>query len=392
MTVRIAEIRRVLKPTGSFFLHCDPTVSHYVKLVCDAIFVAQGGDFQNEIIWSYRRWPAVAYQFQRMHDVILFYSKSNDKGRTFNVMFEPNSESYQRRFKGKTNILDKENPTRKLKVDADSKGLALRDVWDIPIIAGSSKERLGYPTQKPEALLERIIKASSNEGDTVLDAYCGCGTTTSVAQRLNRHWIGIDITYRSISIVLRRLEQQYGKEVLKRITLNGIPRDMESAQALAHKQDDRVRKEFEKWAVITYSNNRAIINDKKGADRGIDGIAYFMKDRKDNAKIVFQVKSGGVKRSDVATLRGDMEREQAAIAILITLEKPTHAMIEEAKAAGIFEHEMMGRSYDRMQIVTVKEIIEQDKRLDVPTSLEVLKAARRAVEGGDQLGLEYSAA
>lgn len=391
MTVRIAEIRRVLKSTGSFYLHCDPTASHYLKLVCDALFVAQGGDFQNEIIWSYRRWPAVAYQFQRMHDVILFYSKGKDKGRTFNVMYEENSESYKRRFKGKTNMLDPQNPTRKLKVDAESKGLALRDVWDIPIIAGSSKERLGYPTQKPEALLERIIKASSNESDTMLDAYCGCGTSIAVAQRLNRRWIGMDITYQSISLVLRRLEKAYGKEALSHITLAGIPRDMESAVALAHKRDDRVRKEFEKWAVLTYTNNRAIINDKKGADRGIDGTAYFMTSKKDNAKIVFQVKSGGVKRSDVATLRGDMEREQAAMAVLITLEKPSHAMLEEAKAAGTYEHEMMGRSYGRIQLVTVKEIIEQDRRLDVPTSLEVLKAARRAANG-NQLGLEYDVA
>jgi site-specific DNA-methyltransferase (adenine-specific) len=191
--------------------------------------------------------------------------------------------------------------------------------------------------------------------------------------------------------VLRRLEKDFGEKVLNYVTLDGIPRDVESAVALAHKKDDRLRKEFEKWAVLTYTNNRALINDKKGADRGIDGTAYFMTTKKDNAKIVFQVKSGGVKRSDVATLRGDMEREKAVMAVLITLEKPTHSMTEDAKAAGTFYHEMMNRSYDKIQIVTVQEIIEQDKRLDIPMSLEVMKAARSVVKE-TQLGLEYSAA
>ncbi len=261
-----------------------------------------------------------------------------------------------------------------------------RDVWEIPSIGSDSAERLGYPTQKPESLLSKIIAASSNEGDTILDAYCGCGTTIVAAERLKRNWIGIDITYQSVSLVLRRLENAFGKKVLDDISLNGIPRDMKSASALANKKDDRLRKEFEKWAVLTYTNNRAIINDRKGADRGIDGVAYFMTGKKDNAKIIFQVKSGGVKRNDIATLRGDMEREKAALAVLITLEKPTKPMIEEAKAAGQYHHEQMGRSYDRIQIVTIQEILEQDKRLDVPMSLEVLKNAQREIES-NQLSL-----
>ena len=293
-------------------------------------------------------------------------------------------------------ILRKQDGTPRLdgrKVFLDEKlGKPLGSVWaDIERIANTSSERLGYPTQKPEALLERIISASSNEGDTVLDAYCGCGTTTSVAQRLKRRWVGIDITYQSISLVLRRLEQTFGSKVLANISLAGIPRDIESAIALAHKQDDRLRKEFEKWAVLTYTINRAVISDKKGADQGIDGVAYFMIGKKENATIIFQVKSGHVDRSDIATLRGDMQREDATLAVLITLEKPTGPMVKEAKAAGTYYHEMMNRSYDRIQIVTVSEIIEQDKRLDVPTSLDVLKAARRAA-GGSQLDLEYSAA
>src|SRR3972149_10863429 len=179
------------------------------------------------------------------------------------------------------------------------KGSPLQDIWvDIDPPNSGSDESLGYQTQKPESLLERIIESSTKEGDTVLDAYCGCGTSVAVAQRLKRKWIGIDITYQSISLVLRRLEDTFGADALDTITTDGIPKDMQSAIALAHKDDDRLRKEFEKWAVLTYTNNRAVINEKKGADAGIDARAYFMTGKKDNAKIIFQVKSGKVKRDD----------------------------------------------------------------------------------------------
>ncbi len=226
------------------------------------------------------------------------------------------------------------------KKDYGEKALPI-DVLYVATPHTASNERTQYPTQKPEALLERIIKASTNEGDLVLDAYCGCGTTVAVAQALNRRWIGMDITYQSIALVLRRLEKQFGKVVLNGIKLDGIPRDMASARALANKKDDRVRKEFEKWAVMTYTGNRAVINQKKGADSGIDGIAYFRTNNTDNAKIILQVKSGSVKRSDIATLRGDMQRESAAMAVLITLEPPTAPMVNEAKAAGLYHHDLM---------------------------------------------------
>jgi len=161
---------------------------------------------------------------------------------------------------------------------------------------------------------------------------------------------------------------------------------MKSAIALAHKKDDRLRKEFEKWAVLTYTNNRAIINEKKGADAGIDARAFFMTGKKDNARIIFQVKSGGVKRGDIATLRGDMGREEAALAVLITLEEPSQQMIDEAHKAGRYKHETMGHSYDKISIVTVKEIVENEKRLEIPMSLEVVAAAKRQAEG-DQIDL-----
>jgi site-specific DNA-methyltransferase (adenine-specific) len=380
MSLRLTEIHRVLKHTGSFYLHCDPTASHYLKVVLDAIFLPGGGDFTNEIIWHYRRWTGKAKKFQELHDTVLFYTKSGDY--KFNVLYTPYTEgSKQRKEQGVLHRFKAgDEPHLVSNKSVDEKGVRENDVWQIPFVAPSAKERLGYPTQKPEALLDRIIRASSDEGDVVLDAYCGCGTTVAVAQKLKRKWIGMDITFQSISLVLRRLEHTFGPEVLQGVITDGIPRDMESAQALAHKKDDRLRKEFEKWAVLTYTNNRAVINDKKGADAGVDARAFFKTGKNDNAKIVFQVKSGGVKRGDIATLRGDMERENAAMAVLITLEKPSRPMLNTAKAAGQYQHIEMGRSYDRISIITVEEIVEEGKRLEIPMSLEVLAAAQRAAD------------
>ncbi|PSB04559.1 site-specific DNA-methyltransferase, partial [filamentous cyanobacterium Phorm 46] len=264
--------------------------------------------------------------------------------------------------------------------DEDSLGTPADDVWNIPVINSQARERLGYPTQKPEALLERIIKVSSNEGDVVLDAYCGCGTTVAVSQRLNRQWIGIDITYQSISLILKRLEDSFGKGVLEQLKLNGIPKDMEAAVALANKKDDRTRKEFEKWAVLTYTNNRATINAKKGADKGIDGIAYFQGDKDEPEKIIVQVKSGKVQSGDIRDLQGTITLEQAALGIFISLKDPTKDMIKTAKSAGIYQSRYMTQSSDKIQIVTIKEILEQKKRLDVRLSFEVVKSAEKQME------------
>lgn len=374
MSLRITEIQRVLKRTGSFYLHCDPTSSHYLKLILDAAFCPTGGDFRNEIVWCYASGGVSKHYFAKKHDTIFFYIKSKDY--KFNTQYRAYSEGTLQR--GLTAVKKKMNEKYELRTE----GAVMSDWWpDItPLLSPTSFERLGYPTQKPEALLERIISACSDEGDVVLDAYCGCGTTIAVAQRLKRRWIGMDITYQSIALVLRRLEGTFDSVVADGVMLDGIPLDMESAVALAHKKDDRLRKEFEKWAVLTYTKNRAIINDKKGADQGIDGTAYFLTGKDENAKIIFQVKSGGVKRDDIATLRGDMAREQATIATLITLENPTRPMLTEAKAAGQFHHESMGKNYDKIQIVTIQEIVESGKRLEIPMSLEVLKAAQREAE------------
>ncbi|WP_017292734.1 DNA methyltransferase [Geminocystis herdmanii] len=393
MTLRIVEIHRVLKPTGSFYLHCDPTASHYLKLVLDTIFCSQGGDFRNEIIWSYKKWAVAEKTFSKNHDIVLFYNKNANK-ILFNVLLQERAPSTLKRF-GKKKIVSGHDETGKRipsqTTNEDSTGVKMSDVWDIPIIAPSSKERLGYPTQKPKALLERIIKASSNEGDVILDAFCGCGTTVEVAQLLDRKWIGIDITYQSIGVIIKRLEDSFGKEVLENITLNGIPKDIESAQALALKKDDRTRKEFEKWAVLTYTNNRAIINDKKGADKGIDGIAFFDSGKDNPEKIIIQVKSGKVKSGDIRDLLGTITINEATLGIFITLNEPTKDMIKTAKEAGIYQSQFMSNPVDKISIVTVREIIEEQKRLDIRLVLEVLKSAEKQKEiKSDQIKINFA--
>ncbi|MEK0187341.1 restriction endonuclease, partial [Microcoleus anatoxicus] len=190
----------------------------------------------------------------------------------------------------------------------------------------------------------------------------------------------IDITYQSISLILKRLEDSFGKGVLEQLKLNGIPKDMEAAVALANKKDDRTRKEFEKWAVLTYTNNRAIINAKKGADKGIDGIAYFQGDKDEPEKIIVQVKSGKVQSGDIRDLQGTITLEQAALGIFISLKEPTKDMIKTAKSAGIYQSKYMSQSSDKIQIVTIKDILEQKKRLDVRLSFEVVKSAEKQME------------
>ncbi len=379
ITLRVAEIYRVLKPTGSFYLHCDPTASHYLKLILDAIFVAQGGEFQNEIIWAYKTGGVTKRRFARKHDVIFFYSK------TMKFKFNPQKEkSYMMHkygFKKSDFQIDKETGLQYSMVYQ-------KDVFDIPSIGSDSAERLGYPTQKPEALLERIISASSDEGDMILDIYCGCGTTAAVADRLNRKWIGVDITYQSVSLILKRLEEYYGSETLKSIQINGVPQDFESAVELANKQDDRTRKEFEKWAVLTYSNNRAMINEKKGGDGGIDGIAFMIdiNDKREQIykEVLFSVKSNkNLPPSVIRDLNGTLERENAAIGFLITL-YPMPNLIAESRKYGIYQNNMFGHSYPKIEVVSIEEILN-DKKMKLPTSLEVLKKAIKTINNQSEM-------
>lgn len=263
------------------------------------------------------------------------------------------------------------------------------------LVAQGDRERLHYETQKPEGLLERIIRASSNEGDVVLDAYCGCGTTVAVAQRLGRRWIGIDITYQSIALILKRLEDTYKDrfpEIEANLLLDGVPRDLESAMALANRKDDKTRKEFEKWAVLTFSRNQARINEKKGADGGIDGIAYFLKDKGENGKAIFQVKSRPGTRADLATLNSDRLREKAEFGFLICTSLPTRPMRDEIAAAGKYRHPLLDREDDRLQVITVAELFDRPgapgKRLDLPMArADAVKSATALGDEGRQQSL-----
>jgi DNA modification methylase len=392
MTRRIAEIYRVLKDSGSFYLHCDPTSSHYLKLVLDAIFCSNKGEFQNEIIWSYKRYTAASNRFQRLHDVIFFYVKTGQS--TFNDIREEYGDKsgkadshYKQDDDGLWYRWQKRKGEEPYKVYL-SEGRRIGDVWEIPIINASAKERLGYPTQKPESLLERIINTSTNKGDTILDAYCGCGTSVSVAQRLDRKWIGIDITYQSISLILKRMEDTFGKAILNTIQLNGVPHDMEAAIALANKTDDKTRKEFEKWVVLTFSNNRAVINDKKGGDGGIDGRAFMIdidsKGETETKRVLFSVKSDKkYPPSYVRDLNGTIEREGAVIGYLLTLYKADN-LVKESKQYGYYKNTLLGREFPKIQVICVEDIFNNE-RMSIPTTQEVVKIAEQKTT--TQIGL-----
>ena len=402
ITQRILEIYRVLKPTGSFYLHCDPTASHYIKLVLDSVFCRNNGDFRNEISWCYKSRPQSKRYFGKKHDIIFFYTKSDKYTFNWEDIARPLSENTIKKYRlidenGRKYRLQgrgiKGSPIRSAK-DVDQKweianpelvvrdyldekiGVALEDWWEIDIINQSAKERLGYPTQKPEALLERIIEASTNEGDVILDAYCGCGTTVAVAERLKRKWVGIDITYNSISLIIKRLTDSYGKSILNKTDIFGIPKDVAAAKDLALKS--KTRKEFEVWTIMTYSNNRAIPNEKKGADKGIDGKMYITTSVAplEHGTILFSVKSGAVGVAQIRDFLHVIEREKAAAGVFLTLEEPTKPMLQEAKKAGKFISPLTETSFDKLQIVTIKEMIE-GARANFPNMRAVLNDAKR---------------
>ena len=210
---------------------------------------------------------------------------------------------------------------------------------------------------------------------------------------MNRRWVGVDVTYEAIATILRRLEKKFGTEFVKSIHLDGIPKDMKSAVALANRRDDRPRKEFEKWAILSYTNNRAVVNQKKGADQGIDGIFYFWNGASNGevGKMILQVKSGAVHRNDIAALRGDMDRDRATLGCLITLEEPTEAMRRDAKSAGVYENKARGIKCDRIRIVRVEDLIVKSERLELPLHSEASDKAMRDAEG-NQLKLDLKPA
>ena len=404
MAPRMVELHRVLKPTGSIYLHCDPTASHYLKLLMDAVF--GNANFRGEITWRRTNSKGLAFKgYPRNADILLYYTKT--ESYVYNRPFLPHSPDYVDEFYRHTEpetgrryrLSDLTNPNRNRPnltyewnghlrvwrwtkermqeahdngiIHYSSSGLASQkryldemqgnpvdNIWDdIRPVQAQSAERLGYPTQKPERLLERIISASSNEGDVVLDPFCGCGTAVAVAERLKRKWIGIDVTHLAISLMKSRLRDSFGDD-LSEYEVVGSPADAESARALSLEGGNTGRYQFEYWA-LGLVEARPARDMKKGADAGIDGYINFFDDNSGKAKsVIVQVKSGRVGSSVVRDLRGVMERENAEMSVLITLERPTKPMNDEAASAGFYTPEAYpDRQFPRVQIATVEDIL-----------------------------------
>jgi site-specific DNA-methyltransferase (adenine-specific) len=428
MAARLKELHRVLKPTGGLYLHCDPTASHYLKLLLDAIF----GPFcfRNEIVWKRTSGRKGITQLGRVHDIIFFYTRSNEstwnpptiaqdesnarghdimkdeEGRWYRVSdFSGGGSGPPRSFNGveiappagrhwafdqagidrllsEDQIIFSAKGTPRLKTYLDQlPGIAVHDVWtDVEPINAAAAERLGYPTQKPEALLERIIRASSNEGDLVLDPFCGCGTTIAVAERLHRRWIGIDITHLAMTLMRHRLQNAFGPN-LSPYVVEGVPKDVDSAQLLA--MQDRYK--FEWWA-LGLVDARPAHDKRKGGDTGFDGVVYFFDDESGiGKKIVVQVKSGSVAVNQIRDLKAVRDREKAEIAAFVTLQEPTAGMKAEAAGAGFYEPEHFpGQRVPRVQILTIAELLEGKKVLypRVAPSETFARAAKRKKESG----------
>jgi site-specific DNA-methyltransferase (adenine-specific) len=374
MTARLVELHRVLKPTGSLYLHCDPTASHYLKLVLDQIFGP--ANFRNEIVWSYKTGGTSKRWFARKHETIFFYTKSSEYN--FNVQYY---KSWQRK---KYNYSDK-YPEYYDEEEKRWYHLAVcRNVWDDILVIGTEpdkSERLGYETQKPLALLERIIRASSNEGDIVLDPFCGCGTALVAAQKLNRRWIGIDITHLAVALMEHRLYDSFSIEA----EVIGVPKDVASARALSLQKPDG-RYQFQWWA-LSLIKARPLGEKKKGADKGIDGVVHFIDEVSGKHKrVVVQVKSGHVGVNAVRELKAVAAND--AIGVLITLESPTSPMKVEAVEGGYYHSPIWDKDYPKLQILTIEELL-QGKMVDMPpqtqTSVTFAKAPRVAQEEGKQL-------
>jgi DNA modification methylase len=364
MAPRLVELRRVLKPTGSIYLHCDPGTSHYLKMLMDAVFVTK--NFQNEIVWLYRKFGRAGHYFPRSHDVILFYS--NGAPNTFNPQYVPPSESTLKRWGTKKR--GGKDPNVRYATDDESPGAVMPDYWDIRLIIGANPERLGYPTQKPEALLERIINASSNPGDVVLDPFCGCGTTVAVAERLKRRWIGIDITQAGIVVIKKRLRDAFGEEAVYQVV--GEPTSLPDAAALAAEDPYQ----FQWWALGLVGARP--VEQKKGADKGIDGRLYFHDEgeRGKTKQVVLSVKAGHTGAAHIRDLRGVIEHEKAEIGVLITMQEPTGPMRTESAGAGFYDSPW-GTRHPKLQILTVSELLE-GKGIDMPPIRQVNRTFKKA--------------
>jgi DNA modification methylase len=427
MANRLLELHRVLKPMGSLYLHCDPTASHYLKIVLDGVFGGQ--NYRNEIAWKRTTTHSDSKTWSKVADIIYFYSKGNEF--KWNEPKEPHSEKYVEdkyrysdddgrrymldnmtspnprpnmmyawkgfafppkgwRYSEETMAeLDREGriwyPTHpdgsldttkrpRLKRYLDEmEGGAMGTIWtDISPINSQARERLGYPTQKPLALLERIIEASSSEGDLVLDPFCGCGTAVHAAEKLKRRWIGIDITHLAISLIEKRLRDAFPNIAFEVI---GAPEDYEGAVDLAR----RDKYQFQWWA-CSLVNAQPYQGKKKGADRGIDGLIFFRDDNQPPKKIVVSVKGGeSVTVAMIRDLRGVLEREKAELGLFVTLAEPTQPMIAEAAAAGFYHSKAYNQDWPRIQILTVRGLLDRSESpqyINVDTGVGFKRARR----------------
>jgi DNA modification methylase len=414
MAPRLVELHRSLKPSGSIYLHCDPTASHYLKMLMDSIFGPE--KMRGEIIWKRTYGHGGATNWHRVHDVLLYYIRSqaftwnpprighteeylashyssvDEEGRRYQlitahgpgqgpprkfgdrILSPPagrhwmDQETIDRDMAAGLIVFTKSGMPRKKRYLSETDGRPVADVWDdVFPINSQAQERLGYPTQKPEALLERIIAASTNEGDVVLDPFCGCGTTIAAAEKLRRQWIGIDITHLAISLIKHRLLGAYGGAAKYKVI--GEPTDLASARTLAESDPFQ----FQCWA-LGFFGGRAT-EQKKGADRGIDGRLFFHDEglAGRTKQVIFSVKGGKAQASHVRDLRGVIERENAPLGVFITLQEPTAAMRKEAASAGFYESAMPtteSRRYPRIQIITIAELLAGN-RPDLPLTYDV---------------------
>ncbi|MBA4376036.1 MAG: site-specific DNA-methyltransferase [Anaerolinea sp.] len=433
MSIRLIELRRVLKSTGCIFLHCDPTASHYLKVIMDAIFGPL--NFINDIVWErYSRPKGSQFKSRKFGvstDNLLFYAKTtsynfflediepelsedgiskrytleDDKGHYYsgpllrsasmgyrpNLVFEfkgytPGPEGW-RMTKEKLIELEKNGdifftgngtPRRKVRL-TNQPGSPITNCWtDIQAIGSQAKERLGYPTQKPEALLERIIKVSCKEGDVVLDPFCGCGTAVVTAQKLNRQWIGIDITHLAITVVKQRLKDAFGG--VAKFKVIGEPTSLPDAEELAASDPYQFQ-----WWVLGFVGARPV-EGKKGADQGIDGRLYFHEqDGGETKQVIFSVKAGNTNAAHIRDLHGVIDREGAAIGVLLTMQEPTKPMRSEAASGGIYTSPW--GNHPKLQILTVEELLE-GKKIDMPpvhqVNITYKRASKSVKKGGNQ--------
>ncbi len=372
MAIRLVELRRVLRATGSLYLHCDPTASHYLKLVLDAVF---GADcFRNEIIWRYRRWPAKARRFQRMHDVLLFYTARSGNEHAFHPLYgyEKLADSTLKTFGTRRQRADFASGHRKPGVEAgesagpplsdfweveevEVNGLPLSDAWEVGVIAPIGKERTGFPTQKPEKLLERVVRASSRENDVVLDPFCGCGTTLVVAEKQKRRWIGMDVAIRAIDMAKGRLDKAFPD---RRVwTEHGLPHGVESAARLA----ERNAYDFQWWAVRMLGGCPPTRETKKDVRGRMDGEVMLSEVNSEaRRRVILSVAGGKTLTSDmVEGLKDTVEREKADYGVLVSMHEPPAGLQSAARDCGRvpWASHRDGKLGQRIRIVTVREIL-----------------------------------